>query len=72
MVKTAHPRGAYQHVLFHVVLGALHIDLALGRKFLADSIERRRAGVDVLGQLEPKDSVEVPALWARQSRFTGG
>jgi hypothetical protein len=64
--------GTYQQVLFHVVFGALHVDLVFGRKFIADSIKRRRTGFDIPGQLESKDSIEFPALRALPNLFIHG
>jgi hypothetical protein len=40
---------ADQQVLFHIVLGAFHVDLLLSRKFRADSIKHRRTGRKVSG-----------------------
>jgi hypothetical protein len=52
---------AYQLVLFQVTLGALHIDLLLGRKLRADLIIRSGTGLEVLATPKVKSSFQIPA-----------
>jgi hypothetical protein len=45
---------AYELVFFQVVLGALHIDVSMGRKLGAHPIVRGGTSFDVLAKLELK------------------
>lgn len=52
---------AYQQVLFQVALGALHIDVLVGRKFRTDPIICRGTGFEVLAAPEFKSSFQIVA-----------
>ena len=50
---------AYQPVLFQVALGALHIDVLVGRKLGADPIIRSGKGLDVHATPGFKNSFQI-------------
>jgi len=50
---------AYQQVLFQVALGALHIDVLVGRKLRTDPIICSRTGFEVLAAPEFKSSFQI-------------
>jgi len=55
-------QGACQLVLFHVVPGALHINLFLSCELGADLIEGRRTGFVVFAKPEFKSLFEIRTL----------
>jgi hypothetical protein len=55
---------ADEEMLFHVVLGPLHVDPLPGRKFRADPIEGCGTGLKVQHQLFSENMVETPAFQA--------
>lgn len=50
---------AYQLVLFQVALGALHIDVLVGRKLRTDPIKCRGTGFEVLAAPGFKSSFQI-------------